>query len=252
MHITDQNKKQEKRWLATFADLITLLLTFFVILLAMANIDNKRFEQAIDSLREARGIPPSFQGITEVKLDSVKKDIQLKNEPSSLDKADSTIRQSIDVKLDLQNMMKKLKQIIHKNKLGAEVSLEGSRQGIRLRVKGKMLYESGATSMKENAKRFIDGIADALKMNNFYLLVEGHTDSLPITTPKYPSNWELSSARATSVIRYLIAAGINTKRLSAIGYADNYPLVPNTSTESLFLNRRVEFVFTLHPTRVVI
>ena len=116
-----------------------------------------------------------------------------------------------------------------------------------------MLFDAGQADIRYDALRFINGIGDALKKNDFFLLVEGHTDSSPITTDKFPSNWELSGARASSVIRYLIdISGIMKNRLSAVGYADNYPIAINSLPAGRSLNRRVEFIFTKHPTRVVI
>ncbi|MBN2011851.1 OmpA family protein [candidate division KSB1 bacterium] len=251
--------KGEKRWMATFADLITLLLTFFVIMLGMARVDIERFQQAIKSLRKDRGITEEMENI-DAGVDSLLSMNATEGEDfkemkfSDLEHIDSEIEaKKANMEEDLVDMLEALERIVKENKLEGDVSLETSQNGIRLRVKGKLLFDVGEANIRYEALRFINSIGDALKKNQFFLLVEGHTDSSPITTDKFPSNWELSGARASSVIRYLIdVVGIEKKRLSAIGYADNYPIALNTTPAGRSLNRRVEFIFTKNPTRVVI
>ncbi len=258
MKMTDITPIGNKRWMATFADLITLLLTFFVIMLGMARVDIERFQQALNSLRKDRGVDENMKNI-DAGADSL-----LSMNSSSRDDADDIsfadlIRgdthvyvNKAEVEKDLQEMMAALEQLVKENNLENDVSLELSPNGIRLRVKGKIMFDPGHAEIKPIAFRFINGIAKALRKSEFFLLVEGHTDSTPIATSKYPSNWELSGARACSVIRHLINRGIDKFRLSAIGYADNYPIAINSVEGGRSLNRRVEFIFTKFPTRVVI
>lgn len=224
-----QISSSEKRWLVTFSDLATLLLTFFVMLLGIANVDLERFRQVVQSLNEDRGV----------------KYVPFDNPHLDKEKAE-------EYKQEFNQMMEQLNKVIYDNKLQGEVSLEASNNGIRLRVMGKLLFDSGDAILKSNAMDFIGGLADALTRYKFFLLVEGHTDSRPIHTSQFPSNWELSGARAACVIRQLKEAGIDPKRLSAIGYADNYPIASNGDAEGRAKNRRVEFIFTKFPTRVVI
>lgn len=258
MRILFSSKKAEKRWLATFADLITLLLTFFVIMLGMAQVDLERFKHAIQSLRRDRGVEensPEFvsEGDSLATGDFHESNKVKTVEFTDLEHVDSKISiLKTEVSEDLTELMTQLQNIVKKNKLEGKVKLEASKNGIRLRVKGKLLFDSGKAELKPDAWQLINGISIALKKNDFYLLVEGHTDTRPITTAQFPSNWELSGARAASVIRYMIDKGVNKSKLSAIGYADNYPLATNNTSEGRHLNRRVEFIFTKYPTRVVI
>ena len=228
-------KPPQKRWILTFSDLATLLLTFFVMLLSIAQVDIKQFEEVIKSIKIDRGVK------SEKILD-----------PALINTSDSTQTVTEEIHQDIKDMLKQLENIIRENDLEGEITMEMSKNGIRVRVKGKLLFDSGEADIRKSATRLINGLAAALNRHNFYLVVEGHTDSVPIKTSKYASNWELSSARATSVIRYLINYGIGADRLSAIGYSQNYPLDSNKTEDGRSKNRRVEFIFTKYPTRVVI
>lgn len=259
--------KTQKRWLMTLSDLVTLLLTFFILMLGMAQVDLERFKKSIQSLREDRGSKPVAFDISDSLLTKSQENLSAQNsemidlianmikEFEQSEQDFTTVKSNAgpaELKQQFEKMLEQLKQVISENNLEGDVELEVSKNGIRLRVRGKLLFDSGQANLKPNATKFIDGIADALKKYGFFLLVEGHTDSRPITTSKYPSNWELSGARASNVVRYLINSGIEAKRLSAIGYADNYPIASNKTLKGRILNRRVEFIFTHYPTRVVI
>ena len=95
----------------------------------------------------------------------------------------------------------------------------------------------------------MNSLAEVMSRHNYYLLVEGHTDAIPITTERFPSNWELSGSRAAAVLRQLIQVGVDAKRLTCVGLSDSYPLANNDTPEGRATNRRVEFVFTKHPFR---
>ncbi|WP_244613269.1 OmpA family protein [Modicisalibacter radicis] len=123
---------------------------------------------------------------------------------------------------------------------GVEVSrIKG---GINLRIQDHLLFGSGDAELTDPGQGVVQGLVSLLGQYAGTVSVEGHTDSVPINTPRYPSNWELSSARATAILRYLVAAGIAPERLRSVGYADTHPLEPNDTAEGRAANRRVELI----------
>ncbi len=118
-------------------------------------------------------------------------------------------------------------------------------QAIRVSVRGPMFFELGKADLKPTAASFLQGLAAVIRRNRFIVQVVGHTDDFPIDTERFPSNWELSAVRATTVARYLIArGGIDAARFTVIGHADHRPAVPNTTLANKALNRRVEIIIT--------
>jgi chemotaxis protein MotB len=126
------------------------------------------------------------------------------------------------------------------NEVGVEVE-EGK---IKIRAKVKLFFGSGSARIQSRSYELLKKISFFMKKTRYFLTIEGHTDNLPAKGSAFPSNWELSSVRATTVLRFIALSGISRTRLRAIGYADSKPLVPNTSKRNREKNRRVEFVFT--------
>ena len=123
---------------------------------------------------------------------------------------------------------------------GVEVSrIKG---GINLRIQDHLLFGSGDAELTDPGQEMVQGLVSLLDQYEGTVSVEGHTDSVPINTERYPSNWELSSARATAILRYLVAAGIDPQRLRSVGYADTQPLESNATAEGRAANRRVELI----------
>jgi chemotaxis protein MotB len=122
-----------------------------------------------------------------------------------------------------------------------QVSLRGNQ--VVIQVTGQVLFQPGAAVLGPQANGFLDHVLRVIRNYPDYRIdIKGHTDPRPISTTKFESNWELSALRATSVLRYLMDRGISPKRLTATGYADTQPVVPNNSEENMSKNRRVEFV----------
>lgn len=217
--------------MATFADMVTLLLCFFVLLLSFANNDLAKFKELLGSIREAFGVKverkeadylsliPSDVERKEVKMDSNdKKLLGLVLRIKALLNEDDTTRKSTGVKADQD---------------GALVTTDTA-----------SLFEPGTARLKPGADRVLDKVISILKEHNYNLVVRGHTDNIEKPSPKYPTNWELSAARAASALRYIIEkGGIAPKRLKAVGYADTQPLVKNDTPENRKKNRRLEFFY---------
>ena len=217
-------------WFATFSDLCTLLLTFFVLLLSFSTMDIIKFKQMMGSMEKAFGYQTQSPGEFEAKA-TTPVTIQLSDQENKM--------------LDYMEIGDKIKKSVEEEGLDKDVEIEVNKEGVLMRLKGDITYPPGKATINKKVLPLLDKVAKILKEHPDYnLKVMGHTDNIPIKSPKYDSNWELSAARAISVIEYLIKKyHINPKRLEAIGYADTRPLVPNTTPENRAKNRRVEFLF---------
>jgi chemotaxis protein MotB len=229
---TQESEGEGKEWLVTYADMVTLLLTFFVMLVAISAIDTERFEKIMESIQFSLGAEVAPGGrigridTHEILQRSLTRPTGTENEPLLKD-----IRQTIK--------KKNLEDVV-------EVVEEGGK--VYIRVKGRVLFPTASAQFAPGARKILDAIARIVQEYPDYKLdIGGHTDSRPIHTAKFASNWELSALRATAVLRYLISRGVNPRRMTATGYADTDPLVPNTSPENMAKNRRVEFVLEKTP-----
>ena len=222
-HFSEPEGEGESEWLATFADLSTLLLCFFVLLFSISSIDNKKFRSIMNEVRISLGnaVPMAVVEQEEVKGDAV-----------------------INLLPKQKTVATELEQIINDEKLSNSTVVDMGDDGALLRIGGKVMFESGSSEINPRALSALDKIiAMALKYPQYHLDIKGHTDNLPISAGKFLSNWELSALRATTVLRYLLEKGLGADRLTATGYADTQPLVPNLTVEGRARNRRVEFLF---------
>lgn len=223
----EEDDESSGEWLVTFSDMVTLLLTFFVFLVSMANLDEQKFEQIIDSIQVNLGKQEHTGG------DLGRLNLR-KTLPRSLDQLTGIEQEPLleDVQQTLK--MKNIDDVVRVATLGNEVVM---------RVEGQTFFNSGQAELKKEAWPILDQVAAIVLRHPDYMLhIAGHSDPRPISSPKFESNWELSALRATAVLRYLLSKGIAPKRMTATGYADTEPLLPNTSEENMARNRRVEFV----------
>lgn len=236
-------KKQSKgapKWMATFADMSTLLLTFFVLMLSFANIDIEKFRDLLGSVQDAFGVQTRVRGDFQAALDE---------QIFEADTLDNVPPAEEVVKQEMQKMSEQLDEVVEENMMQDQTEVKVGSNGVRIRITGHIMFDGGQADVKYAAYELLDGIAEAMFNYDYYLMIEGHTDSIPINTAQFPSNWELSSARASAVVRYLIDKGIDPLRLSGIGHGANYPIADNSTPEGRESNRRVEFIFTRTPFR---
>jgi len=224
-------KENSERWLLTYADMITLLLIFFIVLYTLSQIDVKKFEALSTSLSQAMGaggmvldspgpsVVPGISGtISEVAVSS--------GDNSQLDK-----------------IMKELQEYVKESNLQAKVSVTMEERGVVLSFQEEVLFMLGSAELTPRAREIITKVGPVLEIAPNYLRVEGHTDNLPIRTSQYPSNWELSAARANTVLKELLKNfKIHPQRLSAVAYGEYRPLVKNDSEANRQTNRRVNIV----------
>ena len=249
-------KKGAPPWMATFADLSTLLMTFFVLLLSFSSMDVQKFRDMLGSVQSAFGVQFQERGTFQPVIKEPTKPSENKLQEQLIkDKLIPTPTRddSREVAVESAAMADKVKELVEETKLAKEVEILKGKRGVRLRVKGGLFFQPGRAALKITAKPFLSGVAKILDKSKFYLIIEGHTDNLPIHTEVFPTNWELSAARATAVVRSLVQEGrISAKRLAAIGFGPYYPLASNRTPEGRRKNRRVEFIFTKLSPRVAV
>jgi chemotaxis protein MotB len=233
-------------WLVTYGDLMTLLLTFFILLFSISSMNLEKFRQALAAIQVSLGEkrpPVQLLHIMDAPPESVVV-IQEDESPRFVtQKPQQKITMENLVGLKSRDIYRDVQRFIHKQEVGNHVmvSIDGSK--IIIRVTGKVLFESGIAILNPEATPILNDITKIIAQYPEYRLrIEGHSDDIPISTPQFPSNWELSAVRATTVLRYLINKGLDPHRLTATGYGSLFPLAPNTSEANRARNRRVEFV----------
>lgn len=222
--------EDEATWLVTYADLMTLLLVFFIIMYAISSINLIKFRSTLASIQFSSGQTNSGIGLLEI----VK--------PEQLDKKVS-LADLTGLKSREKEMLGDIDDLIQKKQLGKHIIAKISEGKIYIQIRGKVLFDSGAAQLNDDAKPILDKIVGIIQdYEEFNVNIKGHTDNTPISTAQFASNWELSAIRATTVLKYLIDGEVNPMRLTATGYGDLLPLVTNNSAENRATNRRVEFV----------
>ena len=153
------------------------------------------------------------------------------------------VQQNLKVEV-IESVDEKLEKILEENvKENPDISVIKEPKGVVLRINNNIIFDNGSAEIKAEAKETLDEIINTLSKIDNPVIIEGHTDSVPIKTSKYPSNWELSTARATNMINYILKTGkIPPKRLSAVGYGEYMPIGDNTSISGRMLNRRVDII----------
>ena len=217
----DDNENLD-RWLLTYADLITLLLAFFVVMYSMSQIDNKKFGKVSDALNTI------LKGGTSI--------LRYQQEP---DKTGHGMLKLGNLRMVQQKIEDRFKQLGKQETLQTEIT----ERGLVVHILESTLFDQGSADLKPKAMEVLDLIAEQMVGRPNHIRVEGHTDDTPIQTSVYPSNWELSSARATTVVRYYSENhAIAPDRISALGYGKFRPVAPNNSIENRAANRRVDVV----------
>lgn len=224
-----QRKKRNKddvntnAWMDTYADTITLLLTFFILLYSFSTIDNKKLKQIAASFKgETIGTPMVVEPI-EDEMDILEVGVGSKN--------------PYDI------LVEKVTNIIEENGLSEVITIREDDAGVILQLGNSILFDSAKAILKSQSFEALDVISTIIPQIDNDIMVQGHTDNRPINSYVYPSNWELSTARAVAVVKYFInEKGLDPARFSATGYGEYRPLVENNSDENMETNRRVDIL----------
>jgi len=227
----DPRQASAPGWFVSFSDLVTLLLGFFVAMVSFSSFENRKFQQALGSIRIALQTPfTNAQPLSSSSLLKLQDQLMVEEEAAETAAA--------------------VKELAEEKGLAAQIGAEATPEGVRISLSNPILFDEGKDELHSASQGFLIGLAKIIMARNpAGILIEGHTDDTPIHSERFPSNWELSAARALRVLKLFQSAGVNARDMVAIGYAEYRPKVvlPKSATsEAKAVNRRVEIVLQLH------
>jgi len=242
----DENVNHE-RWLVSYADFITLLFAFFVVMYSISSVNNDKYESLSEALDEAFSMRHKMQ--------KASNPIQIGAEPTTIQPIildNPTTEEKKKQRKLSDEILKERRQLLMVSEQFEDVLqpyvendlVEVKRNDfwIELEMNSQLLFLSGEAELSTKAAPVLKKIAEVIRRMPNVINIEGHTDDVPIDTIEFPSNWDLSSARATTVVREFVKNGISAKRLSAVGYGEFHPVADNNNDEGRNKNRRVVLV----------
>jgi len=225
-------------WVVTFADMMTLLLVFFILLYTLADFEDEAYKELIESVQVIDG-DGSQISVIDFATRKGRNPEPLKAVEDMLGMNPGTV----PVENLKPALVSEMESMIDYSDIADSVELTYNGDQINLQIDGRYLFASGQAQLKDRARYIFANLGQMFRDHADYrIAIRGHTDDRNIQTSQFPSNWELSAVRATTVLRFFIGQGIDPVRMTATGYADYLPLVDNNSTENRARNRRVEFV----------
>ena len=237
-----------ERWLVSYADFITLLFAFFVVMFAVSQVDSKKVGRFQDSFTMAVGVNSGEKGYLPTKEDlttPIEASMMPLPPPQAEEVGDHKNSKPMFPE-QLAEVEKDLAERLAIDKMLAGLSVIRRGNELVLRMDATALFDSGTDRVKDVAMPLLIAVANEIRDKQVMIRVEGHTDAQPIKTLRYRSNWDLSTARATSVVAVMAEQGhIDPRRLMAAGYAEFQPLGSNDTTEGRAMNRRVDFVLSV-------
>ncbi|MDP2827262.1 MAG: flagellar motor protein MotD [Sulfuricellaceae bacterium] len=238
-----EEHENHERWLVSYADFITLLFAFFVVMYAISSLNEGKYRVLSDSLVDAFKNPPTTPEPIRIKMETPSKTpsgTPQVVQPLPVKKPESA--QEVQRKKEQEKMKGVASEIL---RVMAPLIKEGqvrvtqSPLGVSIEINASVLFAPGQAQLEPQSTQVLSAVAQVAAAVPNSINIEGHTDNIPISTPAFPSNWELSTARASSVVRLFIENGVEPARLTALGFADQRPVEPNTTGESRARNRRV-------------
>jgi chemotaxis protein MotB len=208
-------------------------LTFFILLLSFSNMEIVKFRTMAGSVRNALGLKSEFD-LSDVPMGN--KLLPYEDPKEGEGSSGNT-----------QGLREELEQMLQEAGLPEKASVRVTSRGVALYIEGDILFDSGSTAIRQEARPILDRLSELLPRVGYRVDVQGHTDAIPISTTAFPSNWELSAARAGRAVRYFVEKGVPSERFRAIGLAETRPVAPNDTAEGRANNRRVEFLFVNPP-----
>ena len=250
-----RKKKEEEhenleRWLVSYADFMTLIFATFVVLYALSQIDAAEYEKLQESIKDAfsnSALEDLLKMSGENLLNTDGNNVINQGASPQTDAVVQPIMEYVSAKYEkesLEDIKKEIDDAAAKGELDG-IEAEITDRGLVIRLKDLNFFDSGSANIKRSAYSKLEKIGGLItkRFSNHLIRIEGHTDSIPLTSARYPSNWELSASRAASVGRFLMSSyKIKPNLFTIIGYADTKPLVPNINSENMAKNRRVEIV----------
>lgn len=243
-HVEEEHVNDE-RWLLTYADMITLLMVLFIVLFAIGQVDQKKFQELHDGLAKSFGTATVLDGGAGILQGSTAQSIapdQSRQALQALQVQNQAAQNAQRQAADMSRVQQKISAALAAAGLANAVQFTQEKRGLVINVvTDRVLFELGSATLRPEGGRVLSAVAPPLAGLPNRLTVEGHTDNVPISGV-FQTNWELSAERATTVLRYLLGQSIKPSKISAAGYADQRPLVANDTTEHRARNRRVAIV----------
>ena len=237
----EPEKDMGERWMASYMDMVTVLMCMFIVLYAMSAVDEGKYEQLRNSLAEGFGVAHVVTSETSTGIIVP---------PDMLDEkqAGSTNLELAAIEVDdLTSLREKIRESLQKKGLAAAVRFELDQRGLTIRLIGsETFFETNRAGLTGEAGQVLDSIGPVLALTGYQLSVEGHADVRQASSP-YATNWELSSARATAVLRHLVEVNaVPAERVAAVGFGSARPIADGSSPDDLAMNRRVDVVVLSH------
>lgn len=232
----EEEHENHERWLVSYADFITLLFAFFVVMYAISSVNEGKYRVLANALGNAFGhadqatLPPVMPQTQSVPT-------QLLPRLSSKQRAaEATLRKEREKLTTMaSDIMEALAPLVKQGK----VRVTQTERGVSVEINASVLFAPGDAKLSSESEQALTAVARILKNDDHAIQVEGHTDNIPISNARFPSNWELSAVRAGSVVRLFQDNGVAESRMKAIGYASNEPIDSNDTPEGRMRNRRV-------------
>ena len=237
-------------WMTTFADLMALLMCFFVLLLSFAELDVIKFKMISGSLKWAFGVQrvvqadqsPADESAVVGEMSSGGMSSKPASHAYGNDKQKKTDEQP-ELSPEIKAEVERIKKILDREVKEGKLEIEGGMNTITMRIQERKAFPSGSADILEEFAPMLERIARVLDTTEGSIAVAGHTDNQPINTPRFRSNWELSTSRAVTVVHHLLnMSSVTADRVEVRGHGDAIPLVPNDSAENRAINRRVEII----------
>ena len=257
----EEEHENEERWLVSFADMMTLLFALFMVLFSISSVNTSKFEALQKSLNDAfsgavldggksmlstgASAEETEQASVQPPLPSLRPLTDIKAETSAKSSAEAA-KKAKQEEQDFRKLKRRIDKLSKDAGLQGKVNVTVRRRGLVIQLlTDKVFFDSGSATLKPYAKKLVDKIAVVVRDEREHpIVVEGHTDSQPISGSQYPSNWELSGARSGAVIRDFVENGVLARRVTGGMYANQEPIDTNATPEGRAKNRRVEIVLS--------
>ncbi len=237
--INDESHESQERWLISYSDFITLLFAFFVVMYAVSSVNEGKYRVLSSSLVSAFKSSSSTASESQQAVEFSPLQNEHSNQGGLIKLTDNFNAQKVRKREQIKGMAKNILHALEPLVKDGHVRVTQNSLGITVEINASVLFSPGQAKLAESSSLSLQAVANVIKGHEHEINVEGHTDNLPINTENFPSNWELSSARASSVIRLFIEKGVEAHRLTAIGYGENRPIESNETVEGRKRNRRV-------------
>lgn len=236
----EEEHENHERWLVSYADFITLLFAFFVVMYSLSSVNEGKYRVLSDSMVQAfRNVTINESG-EQIVLPTTSiiptRPITQPGPPASENVVEQRRR---EVAREMRDMADEIRRVLSPLTQSGQVKVTEGAFGVSVEINASLLFEAGEAALGAEAVSALEAVAQVLAPAAFPITVEGHTDNVPISTFRFPSNWELSAVRASTVARLFIDEGVGPDRLTAAGYADQRPVAGNDSEEGRSRNRRV-------------